>query len=132
MVVNLNAIQAIHEQLTYTDKCTVFAYKEAEDDDGAVATVKNEIPVYEDVPCHLSFSLRVMENFDKTYKDKTRYSKQPKLFINNKYSIPEGSYIVAQKLNTQQQVVAIYKGQCSIASMCTTHQEFLIDVKEDA
>lgn len=132
MVINLKAVQSIHEQMTYTDKCTVFKYKDDEDEDGAVATTRDNTPVYEDVPCHVSFSLRVMENFDKKYIDKTRYTKQPKIFINNKYTIPEGSYIVAQKLNTEKQVVGTYKGQCSIASMCTTHQEFLIDVREDA
>ena len=131
-MVNMSQIQAIHEKIMYTDRCTIFEYITEDDDDGALVTHKGEIPQYDKIACHISYSLRIWDNFDKKNKDKTHYEKQPKLFISNNFIVAEGSYAIAEKLDEKGNVIATYQGQVNIGSVCKSHQEFLIDVRSDA
>ena len=131
-MVNFSAIAGIHQRLMYTDKCTIYVYGDEVDDDGAVKTGKPSEPTYKDIPCKVSFSLRTMETFNKNVHEKTSNEKQPKIFISKEYKVPSGSYIEADKLDDNGDVLYTYKGQSSIPAFCLTHQEIFILMRQDA
>ena len=131
-MVNLSAIAGIHQKLMYTDKCTIYVYDDETDEDGAVKTGRPDVPTYTDIPCKISFSLRTMETFNKGVTEKTSNEKQPKVFLSKEYKVPDGSYIKADKLDENGNVLYTYKGQSSIPAFCLTHQEIFILMRQDA
>ena len=131
-MVNLSAIAQIHQQLMYTDRCTIYVYDDEVDEDGAVKTGKPDKPTYIDVPCKISFSQRTVENASRASTEKVSNEKQPKILISMDYNIPQCSFIEASKLNENQKVLYTYKGQGGIPAFYLTHQEIFIQMKVDA
>ena len=129
-MVNFKTISKIHKNIMYHDKCDIYEYVSKKDDDGAQSTQKNKVPLYLDVPCKISFSLRTWDTFDHKKIDITPYEKQPKIFLENHYKIEPGYYLEAKRYDKETgNLLVEYKGQCGLPQVSLTHQEVLIDVR---
>lgn len=132
-MVNFKAIQKIHKSLMYHDKCDVFVYEKNKKPNGATSTQKEKIPVYQNIPCKISFSLRTWDMFSKKQIDVTTYEKQPKIFMEVDYEIKPGYYFVARRYDLQTgKLIATYEGQAGLPQVSLTHQEILLNVKGDS
>lgn len=132
-MVNFKAIQKIHKKVMYHDICDVYKFEAIIKSNGAKSTQRQKIPVYTDVPCKISFSLRTWDMFTNKSIDTYPYEKQPKIFMEVEYILEPGYYIVAKRLDPKtKQIIATYEGQCGKSQVSLTHQEVLLDVRGDS
>lgn len=132
-MVNFKTIQKIHKKLMYHDKCDVFKYEKVSNENGSKSTKKDKVPVYENVPCKISFSLRTWDMFSHKVIDTTPYEKQPKIFMEVEYKVEPGYYLECRRYDQQTgEIIGIYKGQAGLPQVSLTHQEILLDVKGDS
>lgn len=130
MVVNYKLIQKIHKKFNYHDKCDIYKYEAQKDKDGAKTTKKEKVPLYLDVDCKVSFSLRTWDMFTHKPMDSTPYEKQPKIFMDTKYKVLPGYYLEVHRYDPQtKELIAEYKGQAGLPQVSLTHQEILMDVE---
>lgn len=130
MVNSLSKAGDIHEKYMYHDKCDIFLFDDITDDDGAILTTKSKTPIYTDIPCKITFSLRTWDNFQQKPIDTTPYSKQPRIHVHNRYEIEKGYYAIAKKVDAKtRNIIATYEGQLGLPSVCSTHQEITIDCR---
>ena len=117
----------------YHDKCDIFVYDKVKKDNGATSTKKSLVPVYSNVPCKISFSLRTWDMFPRKQIDTTPYEKQPKIFMEVEYRVEPGYYIEARRYDPQSgELIGTYKGQAGLPQVSLTHQEILLDVRGDS
>lgn len=132
-MVNFKSIQKIHKKLMYHDKCDVFVYEKVKKENGAISTQKKLTPLYKDIPCKISFSLRTWDMFSKKQIDVTPYEKQPKIFMEVEYKIEPGYYIEARRYDPKtNELIGTYEGQAGLPQVSLTHQEVLLDVRGDS
>lgn len=129
-MVNFKSIQKIHRNLMYHDKCDIFMYEKDKKSNGALSTKKSLVPLHEEVPCKISFSLRTWDTFSKKEIDVTSYEKQPKIFMEVEYEVKPGYYIEARRYDPKSgQLIGTYKGQAGLPQVSLTHQEILLDTR---
>ena len=131
-MVNFKSVQKLHKKLMYHDKCDIFKYEKEVNPNGSKSTKKQKVPIYMDVPCKISFSLRTWDMFSHKAIDTTPYEKQPKIFMEVEYKVEPGYYFEVRRYDQENgKIIATYKGQCGLPQVCLSHQEILLDVKGD-
>lgn len=132
-MVNFKSVQRIHRKLMYHDECDIFVYDKVKKSNGATSTKKSLVPVYQKVPCKVSFSLRTWDMFSRKEIDTTPYEKQPKIFMEVEYKVEPGYYIEARRYDPKtRELIGTYKGQAGLPQVSLTHQEVLLDVRGDS
>lgn len=131
-MVNWKAVQRIHKKVMYHDKCDIYRYEQITNANGSKSTKKNKIPIYLDVPCKISFSLRTWDMFTHKPMDVTPYEKQPKIFMEVEYKVEPGFYIEAHRYDpATKQLLETYEGQAGLPHVLLSHQEILLNTKGD-
>lgn len=129
-MVNFKSIQKIHRKIMYHDKCDVFIFDKVKKSNGATSTKKAPTPIYQNVPCKISFSLRTWDVFSKKEIDVSPHEKQPKIFTEVEYKIEPGYYIKAYRYDPQtHELIGLYEGQAGVPQVSLTHQEILLNVE---
>lgn len=132
-MVDYKAVQNIHRKLMYHDRCDIFTYDKITKANGAKSTQKTLVPLYKDVPCKISFSLRIWDTFSRKYIDVTPYEKEPKIFLDVEYDVKPGYYIEARRYDCKtKEIIATYEGQAGLPQVSLTHQEVLLDTRGDS
>ncbi len=132
-MVNFKSVQKIHTKIMYHDKCDIFEFVKVKKENGALSTRKTLKPLYKDVPCKISFSLRTWDTFTHKEVDVSPYEKQPKIFMEVEYKVEPGYYLVARRFDPLTgEIIGEYKGQAGLPQVSLTHQEVLLDVRGDS
>lgn len=131
-MVNWQTVTNIHKKIMYNDRCNIYTYEDELDEDGAVKTVKKVKPLYSNVPCKVSYSLRTWDNFYHKNIDTTPYEKEPKLFIETKYAVKPGYYYSVTRYNpSTKKAIHHFEAQGGFPQVLWSHQEILLNIRGD-
>lgn len=110
------------QQLLYDGRCTIYEYQKVIDPLNH-ETISDEVPVYTDLPCRLSF-----KNFPAATDSQTAdtLSQEIKLFLDSGITIKAGSKVVV----TQNGITNTYKNSGQ-AAVYATHQEVILSLYEE-
>lgn len=132
-MVSFRAINRVHKKIMYKDICNIYEFVAIKSTNGATQTKKTKKPIYENVPCKVSFSLRTWDTFTHKAIDTTPYEKQPKIFLDVEYTIRPGYYFEVARFNDQTgEKIFECAGQCGLPQVLWSHQEVLLDVRGNA
>ncbi len=125
-MVNINSrVKAALESL-YHDTCTVYEYVETEEENHS--TVFEEMAVYEDIPCRLSYESSSATG--QGYSNQTEYAdikgKIIKLFLDTSYDIKAGSKIYVCRLGKKT-----YFKSSGEAARYPSHQEIMLELYDE-
>ena len=114
----------------YTDKFSVYRYKEVEEDDGSTYIEEQLTPVYDGKNCRISYGSS--DNPETNKEDTNPLYLQVKIFCDTEIAVKKGDKIKAQRLSDNGTVLAEYEGIASAPLQYVTHKEFLIVQDGDA
>lgn len=106
---------------TYDGICFVYEYAKCKDSKSSF-TKSKEVPVYEQVPCHLSFQ---KVSAAQVTEGATEVTQVIKLFLAPELRLPAGSKIVV----IQNGITTAYK-QSGIPAIYSSHQEVILELFE--
>lgn len=114
----------------FTDKLSINRYVDKDNGDETTDTVLSESPLFEDVPCRLSFSSD--ENPRDNEVDDVPVENIPKIFCKVDADIKAGDFIKVQRFDDYGNVIATYSGKLGLPSIYITHKEALFFIEESA
>ena len=115
----------------YTDKLNISRFVDVVNEDGTQGVALSTTPIYENVPCKISFGS--MDNPDGATEDKNPERLQLKLFCKANVDIQKGDTITAIRMSDDGvTVLKTYKGIANLPAQYVTHKEVLIMQVGDA
>ena len=115
----------------FKDKMTISRYVDKENADGTTTTVLSDSPLFEDIPCRISFSSTKEKPNDNEIDD-TPIEMMPRIFCGANVDIKAGDYIVITRYNDSGEVFATYAGKVGLPSVFITHKEALFSIERSA
>ena len=114
----------------FTDKMSIRRYQDVTNDDKTTDIILPDTPLYEGVPCRLSFVSG--ENPEEKEIDDVPVSNVMKIFCGECVNIRAGDFIKVERFNDDGVVIATYAGKVGLPSKYITHQEVLFFIQESA
>ena len=114
---------------TMTDYMNIYRHEVTVNEYGATEVGFPDKPLYERVPCRLSWS--EMESPRDYTEDYTPVELPIKVFCKYNQDIRAGDYVIIMRL-TENEVIDMYKGICSDTRTMESHKELYFRVQEPA
>lgn len=111
--------------LLYSDKLSIYRHTTKQNADGTTATILPTTPLYENIPCRISFSRTIDLTTDKAI-NKLPIHLIPKVFCDTDVDIKAGDYLIIERKKET------YKGIGGKPNVYETHQEISLTVGGDA
>lgn len=116
--------------LLYDDRMDVYRHEETKNEDGTTDVNIEEIPLYTNVPCRLSFEYRDLKNDGIRGTDAIRY--MPKVFCRKEVDIRPGDFIVLTRYSDDGTISRVFRGHLGDSAWYSTHQEAILGIEEYA
>lgn len=116
--------------ILYNDRMDIYRTGKSTNDDTTIDISYEPKPLYENVPCRLSFSSDDTGADSEVDRNPVRFN--PKLFCNAEVDLQAGDYIEVRRYSDNGSIIKTYKGQVALPSWYPTHQEALVRIDEGA
>ena len=116
--------------MMYDDRMDIYRTAKSNNDDDTTDISYNPEPLYQDIPCRLSFSSDDTGSDSEVDRNPVAFS--PKLFCAADVDIKAGDYVTVRRLSDEGVVMRTYKGQVAMPTWYATHQEVFVRVDEGA
>jgi hypothetical protein len=114
----------------YTDRFDVIRYEQVENDDGTTGLEMQDVPVIQDIPCRISFEKADASHNGKD--DSNPIYMDLKIFCAPEHDIEKGDTLVVRRISDIGEVMHIYKGIASLATVYPSHKEIGLTQVGDA
>ena len=114
----------------FTDKMSINRYQERKNSDETIDTILQDIPLYSEVPCRLSFASR--ENPEDNEIDDVPIKISPKIFCKRDVDIKAGDFITVHRFDDDGNITASYSGKVGLPSVFMTHKEVMFTIEESS
>ena len=114
----------------FSDRMDITRYIDKENADGTTQTALSDTPVYENIPCRISFSSD--ENPADTDIDNTPVKLTPKIFCGLNVDLQVGDIITVRRINDDGEVIATYSGKVGLPAVFISHKEALFYINRSA
>ena len=116
--------------MMYDDRMDIYRTAKSNNDDDTTDISYNPEPLYQDIPCRLSFSSDDTGSDSEVDRNPVAFSS--KLFCAADVDIKAGDYVTVRRLSDEGVVMRTYKGQVAMPTWYATHQEVFVRVDEGA
>lgn len=116
--------------MLYNDRMDIYRTSKGTNQDETTDVSYEPTPLYEDVPCRLSFSGDDTGSDSEVDRNPVRFN--PKLFCKAEVDLQAGDYVVVRRYADNGSIIKTYQGQVALPSWYTTHQETLMRIDEGA
>lgn len=107
--------------MTYTDRMIVKRFTSSLNDDGTTNVSESPIPVYEDVPCRLSFTQ--VDNPESERDDSNPTYLRTQVFCDVSIEVLKGDTLIIHRMQDDGTVLETYEGTANKPYLYPSHQQ---------
>lgn len=116
--------------MLYDDRMDIYRTVESTNDDNTTDISYEPKPLYEGVPCRISFSSD--DTGSDSEVDHNPIRSNPRLFCKAEVDLKAGDYVVVRRYADDGSIIKTYQGQVAQPSWYSTHQEAFMRIDEGA